>query len=197
MLSRSKLLLSQNVYDDVPGLLLSSKSGAGAPTFATVATDGAGSTGVILPRFSATIVNQLWLGIPLPHGYKIASDIDPHVHYMTNDANLGDIVFEFEYVGVNEGGILGNTTVNTLSVAGGSAPVAAPGVALQHQLEDFAEIDGSACEMGCIFPCRFARLGNDAEDTYGGTIWALQVDFHIIKDSVGSGTDEHDNKNIA
>lgn len=190
MLASSKLYFAQSVIDDIHNPLVSAKAGGGTPTWATVATDGAGSTGVNAWRFSATVVNQLWFSSFIPHGYKLDSNIDPHVHWMPFDGNAGDIVLELERSGANIGGVYGNTTIDTITIA-------APGTTLENTLDDFAEVTGTGFQMGRTTLCRIARLGNDGDDTYGSTIYITQVDWHIIKDTDGSGTDVHTSKNIA
>ena len=63
---------------------------------------------------------------------------------------------------------------------------AGDGVALKHQLVDLGDIDGSTLGISAIIKGSIARMGDAPDDTYTGSAYGLELDFHYEIDAPGS-----------
>ena len=121
----------------------------------------------------------------MPHTYKEGTGFCPHIHWAPDNTNTGDVVWEFEYIIANIDGTFPTLAVNDRLV------VAADGIALKHQRDDFATIDGTGLTISHMIICRLTRMSaSDAADTFTGNACALEFDFHFQKDSLGSRTED-------
>lgn len=117
--------------------------------------------------------------VQLPHAYKVGSNLRFHVHWAPSTTNTGNVVWELEYsASAINGTFPSSTSIEKLD--------AADGTALKHQISSFAEIDGSSLGMSSMLICRLTRLGDDGTDTFTGVAYALEADFHIELDQMGS-----------
>jgi len=115
------------------------------------------------------------------HPYKEGSSIEPHVHWMPEDANTGDVKFTLGYRWWNKNGVMPAETL--ISVV-----QAAPGVAFQSLKASFPIIDGTGKEHGSRFVYRVIRDPADAADTYEHHAVGLDFGIHYEKDTTGSRT---------
>jgi len=189
MIIQSKMYYPQHVFTPNHQSLSAAKTGGGSPTYAIVITNGAGSTGVNAWRFSATVVNQLWVQFHVPTSYKLDSDMTPHLHWMPVDGNAGDIRLQLEVTGANVGSVFPNTVLlhKTETV---------PGTAIQHSDLNFNTLTGTGFEFGRTMLARIARLGNDGADTYAGTIYLLGIGPITELDSAGSDGTSDSSKGV-
>jgi hypothetical protein len=117
----------------------------------------------------------------MPHGYKIGSDIHPHVHWLPQTTSTGTVNWQLEYSIANINSVLGNTT--TIQMPGVGA-----GIANTHQLTDASPetIDGSSLTLSNMMLGRLFRDGGVGADTFVGDAALMEFDLHFEKDTVGS-----------
>jgi hypothetical protein len=173
------------MWDDLTISLATATKNAGSqPTLTQV-----GASSIYLYAFTEA-TNELFFTVQMPHSWKIGSNIYPHIHWFPSTALSGTaVLWQLDYSWANLNSAF-NTTVTTISgtatVAGGS------GAAYEHKLTPFLDgssnsyIDGSSHTLSSILICRLYRTGGAAADTYTGTAFALQLDFHYEKDTQGS-----------
>jgi len=175
-----------NVFPDA-----TTKSGSNPPVMTKFKDNGSASQGVFLNAFSASIEQELYFTIQLPHGYKEGTAMYPHVHW-TPMATTGSasyvVVWGFEYTIMKHTGTFGNTTIVT-----GSAPVnlaSTPTGIGFHTITAFSPIAASAeNKISTIMVCRLFRKAADAADVYDGLAGLLGFDIHYESDMAGSRTD--------
>ena len=120
----------------------------------------------------------------IPHSYKEGTDICAHIHWQPEDTNTGDVVWKLAYTIANIDGSF--SAVDTFRVLDTGS-----GTALEHQLIDFGDIDGSSTTISAIIKGNIARMGDATDDDYTGIAYGLELDFHYEIDSPGSPQIEH------
>jgi hypothetical protein len=167
--------------DKTVSLATAARLGFSDPTWAKYTDDGAGSTGIYLPYFSASQSNEVYFSLQLPHGQRGAAKI--HLHWAPTTADVGNVLWEFEYVKSSRIAETGASTVVQVAAT-------TKGTAKQEQISSLAVLCG--LEDSDIIVCRLARIGGDAADTYAGTAAGLSVDAHVNLERIGSETEYPD-----
>ena len=171
------------IWDDIRVNALSTKLPAiGAPSFTQFADDGAGSTGVFTYMFDDSSEDQVFFNIIIPHGYKLGSDLEPHVHWSPQTTNAGRVDWFLEYTISNLDGTFGNTSTVTMSDTG-------DGTINKSQVTDAAIIDGTSLTLAALLICRLSRNGGVGTDTLVGDAAFLEFDIHFEQDTIGSRED--------
>ena len=176
------IAMDDDVWNNVTVTMTGVKGGGVKdPTFVQVANDGEGSpsTGIFGYSFSATAEEELFFTLQAPFSYKEGSNVHPHIHWMPNDTDTGTVVWGLEVAVVNEGAALGNTGILTTTANGG-------GLAYEHIISEWPEMDGSNFEFNSTMMCRIFR--DATADTYTGEAILLLMDFNHLMDTVGSDT---------
>lgn len=163
------------VWNDI-NLSVSSMASVGATVLDVVAVGGNNFRAFV---GTGAVVQQCDGSLELLHDYKEGSDIVPHIHWMPEDANAGDVKFSLGYRWWNRGAAMPAETVLTLTVA-------APGVQYQELRSSWAAISGTGKEIGSRFVFRIFRDPADGADTYAHYAIALDFGVHYEKDTVGS-----------
>jgi hypothetical protein len=145
-----------------------------SPSLVSVGSSG----GLLVNGFSGAALNQVYFNIQLPHSYKLASDIYPHVHWMATTTVTGDVEWKLEYswTNINEATVANNTITVLTSAAG---------TAYYQKLASFAAITGTGRDISSNLLCRFYRDGSGL-DTYSDIAGVLDFDVHIQQDTLGS-----------
>lgn len=115
----------------------------------------------------------------LPHRRAYGTDLDAHVHWQPDGTNTGNVVWKLAYVISNVNGSW--VTADTLRVVD-----AGDGVALKHQLADLGDIEGDTMKISAMIKGNIGRMGDATDDTYTGSAYLLEIDFHYQIDSPGS-----------
>ena len=157
-------------------------AGGKQPTWAQFTDDGSGSTGVYSYAFSASAENEFWTTLQMPHGWKLGSDIEPHIHWAPMTTDTGTVRWGIEYVWSNIDGTYGNSTI-------AYAEDAADGTALKHQLADFAAVSGTGKTLSSVLLVRLFRDAVHGNDTFTGTAMILEFDIHYEVDAFGSNSE--------
>jgi len=129
--------------------------------------DGAGTT------------EQLYGNFEILHGYKEGTSLEPHVHWMPTTANVGNVVWQFEYVITNSAWSAISTST-TLAVSS-----SATGVAWKEIFASFPDISGTGVTIGNQLAFRFFRVPTGV-DNYADDAAVLTIGLHYQQDSLGS-----------
>ncbi len=175
--------LRREVWDDIRVPSTALKTGASAPDFAQLQDNGSGSIGVFTWMFDGnSTLEQVFFNVQIPHGWLQGGDIEPHVHW-TPTADPGgalNVVWQLEYVWVNQLGAIGNTTIIEAIIGIDS------GDEMDHLRSDFANIDGTGKTFSSMLMCRLFRDPAHGSDNYTNDAAFLEFDFHFKKTVLGS-----------
>ncbi|KKL91058.1 hypothetical protein LCGC14_1898460, partial [marine sediment metagenome] len=168
------------VWDDIRVDALATKIGPlKQPTFSQFADDGAGSTGVFTYMFADNAEEQVFFGVLIPHGYKLGSNLQPHVHWSPQTTDTGQVDWFLEYTIANLNGTFGNTATIIMSDNG-------DGTINKHQIAETDVIDGSSLTLASKLICRLYRDGGQGTDNLTGDAALLEFDIHFEQDTIGS-----------
>lgn len=117
------------------------------------------------------------------HRYEQFTDIDPHIHMVTNGLEVADktVKWQMEYTMSNIGSAFpaSSTTVGEYTI-----PANTPD--RTHILLDLTpEIDGSAMKIGGYVAYNFTRIASSGTEPAADP-FALSVGFHVRQNSLGS-----------
>lgn len=168
-------------WDDLRVPLTAARAGSNPPTFQQFIPSAAGYSGVYAWHFSATITEELFFAVQLPHSWKEGSTIRPHLHWSGTTAGPPprDVRWQLEW---------GRAGINQFFPA--TASVSDMVVVAQnqnyHQIDAFTPITMTGQLISSMLICRLARYGNSVLDTYPAAAVALEIDFHYQLDTPGS-----------
>ncbi len=167
------------VYDDimVPGL--SAKTDATGPDLIPFAPP---TTTLLIYGFNgagSTPKEQVYFTVQIPHGYKLESDLHPHIHWSPIDTTAGSVKWFLEYTITSINGTF--STPQTISVTDPS-----DGIAWKHQVVELPTISGTGLGISSMIVCRLYRDPADSSDTYTPDAAFLQFDVHYEIDTLGS-----------
>jgi hypothetical protein len=116
----------------------------------------------------------------LPHGYKLGTNLRPHVHWAATSVQVGKtVIWELNYILAITNGTFGAETTRTGTFG------AADTVTDKHVKTSLQEIDGSTItSQSAMLVCALSRRGDT--DTYTDDVAMIEVDFHFQSDSPGS-----------
>jgi hypothetical protein len=167
-------------------------TGANAPSFSQVYTNGSGSRGVYLYKFDNAAggsEKEIFFTLQMPHEWD-GGEIHMHVHWVALNTETSKAVrWGLEYTWAEPGASFGNTTILYKSaLEGGSADVTAN----KHSITAWAAIPPSSTQddLSTILIGRVFRDSNHADDTYTSDAYLLYIDAHFQLNSLGS-TDEY------
>jgi hypothetical protein len=147
------------------------------------------SQGVFLWMFSATIEQELYFTVQIPHSYKVGTSLYPHVHWTTKTGTPSgtDVVWGLEYSAVAIGGSFPNTSILTANSV--ISAVGTPTGTGQHLITSLGAISGTGFGISTILVCRVYRVATDVNDTFANEAGILGIDFHYEMDTQGSRTE--------
>ena len=116
-----------------------------------------------------------------PHARVDESNIELHMHVTPGaSTNTGNVYMRLVYDWRNIDGTFGGTTTVF-------ATFAMDGTPHKHQYEDIFNINGTGkSSISSIICCELTRMGTDVLDTFTGDIYAVGIDFHVLKNTLGS-----------
>jgi len=170
----SGALYIENKWDDLRVFAQSTKQNplTSKPDF------GSFVGGLLTYLFDPSDKETVHFSIQLPHGYKLGTDLYPHVHWCPTNTNTDEVIWNLEYSIAEISGTFASTSALTASATPG-------GTAYEHILTSFNTIDGSSLtELSVILICALSRDG--ASDSYDADVGFLEFDIHYQIDSVGS-----------
>jgi len=116
----------------------------------------------------------------IPHKYKVGTDLDAHIHWTPSTTNTGTVRWKLIYYTAAINGNMSGPDSLYINDAG-------DGTAYKHQLADFGDIDGSSLGISSVIIGKLSRVGDD--DTYTGSAYGLEIDFHYEIDQPGSANE--------
>lgn len=128
-------------------------------------------------------VESLHFIAQIPHSYKEGTDIEAHIHWSPSTTNTDDVVWKLFYKVAD---------IDDAFPAVGSFRVidAADGTALQHQITELGEIDGTGLSISAVIIGNVTRLGDAPEDDFTGVAYGWEIDFHFQIDQPGSSNED-------
>ena len=135
------------------------------------------------PFFEENAVQSATFAAQMPHGWKIGTDITPHVHWsVATTASGGDVVWKLEYTLAERNAIFPTTTTIAVTAAIPTNPY-------EHATAFFPAIDMSGISgISTMLSCRLFREGTNPNDDFDDGAAVLEVDFHYQLDELGSVT---------
>lgn len=124
---------------------------------------------------------RVYFTIQLPHDYAEGTNITPHVHWTPSNTDGGNVRWLLTYSWAN---IAGNFPAETPIYAVGAAGI----VADHHIMTNYDAIVGTGKTISSMLLCKLQRNSSNALDTYTGSAYLLEIDFHYQKDDIGSKT---------
>jgi hypothetical protein len=147
---------------------------------------GGTSQGVFLWMFSATVEQELYFTVQIPHSYKLGTTLYPHVHWTTATGTPSgtDVVWGLEYSVISIAGSFPTTT--TLTANSVISLIATPSGTGQHLITALGTISGSGLGISSILVCRLYRAATNGSDTFANETGLLGFDIHYEQDTQGS-----------
>lgn len=171
-------------WDDLRVSILGAKlRGNSDPAFVSFRTNGSGSVGVYAYSFSATAEQELFFSVQIPHAWKEDTIIKPHAHWCTSGSATGSVIWGLEYAIADINEVYGNSTIIT------SDALAASGAAYTHYIGALPDIDLTGKDVSAVLICRLFR--NATVDTFAGTTFLTDFDFHYLTDTPGGTLNEY------
>ena len=115
----------------------------------------------------------------LSHAYKEGSTIYPHIHWVSADTSLGNVVWQLSYSWGNWTGTFPAATVTTMTVAKSTT-------LNYHSMNSFSPIVGTGKEISSILICELSRNSSNAADTYTSGAYLVEADIHLECNTIGS-----------
>lgn len=159
-------------WDDLRVPATSAVVGAAPPDLGTFGPSG----GLKTYLFDKGTDQEVHMAVQLPHTWKEASNITPHVHWAPIDTNTGTVRWGLEYSWANMDGTFGAPSTIYAEDAG-------DGTAWKHQVKGFAALDATGKTISSMIVCRLFRDADHANDTYDNDAALLECDFHYEIDT--------------
>ncbi len=176
------------VYDDLRVPLSEPSTGTVKPTWAKFPYDYAG-TAPFINWFKDSGVDEMYFVVQLPHDWANGTNLYPHIHWVPSaNGGTGPTVprWVLQYTWASLGEPFPGYTDN----AGTTTVPNETLVKDRHYLTPLGEINGAGKNtVSSMLVCRIYRDGSHSSDTYGGLAGALEVDFHYIRNTLGSRTE--------
>ncbi len=161
-------------WDDMIGSLA-----AGNTTNTNDPTWAAFRGGVYAWRFSATVLNEIWISFHINHEYSPDTVIYPHIHWSTAGTNTGTVRWGIEYTvakGYDRDTFPAPTTIYLEQAASGTA--------YRHMIVEASlanAIPTTHLETDSIVMMRVFRDGAHANDTCTDPAFGLFCGLHFQK----------------
>ena len=165
--------LTESVWDDILFPVLSLQVGGTAPTLSTFQGN--------IKQYTFAINDICYGCVEIPHTYKEGTNLDAHVHIVTNGAESGvEARYELEYWFVDMGEASTTTTVIT------SADYTLTNADGQHEYIDLGDITGTNFKIGALLAFQLKRVALVDGSNPSSDPFVLSVGFHHQLDTMGS-----------
>ena len=140
------------------------------------------SQGVFAYAFDKNTEEEVYFEVQLPHGYKLGTDLKPHIHWGVSTVPAGGTTVRWglEYTIANMGDNFPVTqTIYTVATD--------PVTQYKHIYNSFTDIAGSGItNVSTMILCRLFR--DVTNDNFANDAAAFDIDFHYEIDTIGSRT---------
>ncbi len=151
-----------------------------SPGFEIVFTGGS-TDGVRAYKFDKATEEQLYFVLQVNHDWKLGTNLNPHVHWLSTSTHAGSAVWGLEYTWQEGNKAFGNTVViKTTEVSAGQNI---------HNITSFSAISTTIGTHSSMIMCRIFRDATATGDTLDNDAVLLEVDFHFRKGQQGSVTE--------
>jgi len=142
------------------------------------------TTGMLL--FDAGTTVLFYALMQLPHAWKEGSEIVPHVHWSKTTSAAGNVTWRCRYRRANINEVMESawTTLATVSTVAGGTPDT--NTADKHLITSFGKMAMDGIQISDCVLFEIARIGGDANDTYGADARLFEFDVHIQINTLGS-----------
>jgi hypothetical protein len=125
--------------------------------------------------------NKVTFITQMPHGYKIATDVKPHIHWTLEDNTSCDVHWVFTHSCAPIGSAFPAETTLIVNAA-------SPGVTDEHEVSGMGTISGTALTGPSFVTIgSLTRDATDAADTCDGKdAYLLEIDYHYEIDTPGT-----------
>ena len=139
----------------------------------------AGATYTKTLLFDGGARETITFAVQVPHGWRIGTELHPHVHWAATTVELGKTVtWDLNYVLADVNGLFGAEVTRTGTTTGDTAVDA-------HRVTGLQAIDMSAITgVSPMLMCALSRRGDT--DTYTADVALLEFDIHYQLDAPGS-----------
>jgi len=169
-------IFTDTVWEDIFIPLSITKPGGTAPTWAAFHGN--------LKQYTFAINDYVEGSFEVPHSYKEGSDLNVHVHIVTNGAEAStEARYSFEYwiADMNEA----STATATLT----SADKALTNADGHHEYVDIGDITGTGFKIGAIICFLFKRVALVGGTNPAADPFVVSLGVHYEQDTVGSRTE--------
>lgn len=169
------------VWDDIRVPLTTAKAaGVKDPGFDVFSPT---STARVYAFDGGTTEEEIFFSAQVPHGYKIGTNLRPHIHLSPSDANTGVIVFRLDCDWSDRNGYFTSTSVEyaTTTISTDSNHQSLYTDFSTTTAVNFALVSG-------IIDCKLSRTPTGG-DTYPSDAFVHEIDFHYEADTIGSRTE--------
>jgi len=174
---------TDGVWEDLLADLSGAQPGVSSPADWEVFRDG-----IVMPTFSDTIEEDVYVNFHIPHHLLISAESKLHVHVHWspgNNTDTGVVRWGLEYTYAKGHGQEAFPATQTAYIN-----QAGPGVAYQHMIAEMSyedAIPSTDLETDSIISIRVFRDVGSSEDTFSGDAYGFQCDIHYLKNGK-SGT---------
>lgn len=176
-------ITSDGLWDDYVGSLAAgAKQTTNQPTFDEYLTG--------MRANSFAVGDEMWISIHVKHDWKPATDIYPHMHWLTSDASpAGNAVWEIQWTIAKRNdttpAVFPAATAITLSAA-----MTAQNAHVVTEADDTVSpsqvIPAADVEVDCLIELHVTRLTDGGAGGDAKTLFGLQLDLHYQKDRIGT-----------
>ncbi len=151
-------------------------AGANTPTWAAFVG------GISAYSFSATLMNEMWFNIHIPHEFRPGTRIYPHVHWSVLGTNTGTVRWGFEYTVAKGHAMAGFGATQTVYVE--QAYPGQTGGAPTHMIAEVSDANAIAYdfEPDTVVMFRLFRDAANVADTQTAAAFAFYADIHFQSD---------------
>ena len=177
----NSITYSNTYWDDFRVALVSTVLGPTAPDLETFINN------TLAYAWSDTTASEAaHFTVQMPHGYKLGTDIEAHVHGNPgSNSNSGNVETILECTDLVD---LDGTYPNSTNIYNGVTVV--DGAAYKNYYTELGDVDGSGTtKVSALMQCRITRNVSVAGDLTGDFFF-LDVDFHYQIDTPGSETED-------
>jgi hypothetical protein len=177
----NSITYSDTYWDDYRVALVSTVLGPTAPDLETFIQN------TLAYAWSDTTASEAaHLTVQMPHGYKLETNIEAHIHGNSgSNTNSGNVEAILECTNLTD---LDGTFPNSTTIY--NTVIAVDGTAYKNYYSELGAIDGSgATKVSALMQCRITRNVDVAGDLTGDFFF-IDIDFHFQIDTPGSETED-------
>lgn len=166
----------------VVSLVLGDGAGNQAPDLVTGGLIATSSTrGVYTYMFAPGEIQEVLVAVQMPHGYKLGTNLKPHIHWTPTSTAGGNVVWGIELSKAGADQAFGATETMEATAAASTTPY-------DHQKSGLGTLTppGSANDTSFMIIARIYRKGDDPADTYPGAAALIEFDIHYQSDKAGT-----------